>query len=483
MSTHSVDFTLGTNNSALKTGLDQAKHQVESFKEQTHEMLAGLFAGVGVEQLISKFARVKDIAEMFDTTSEAVQRVSQLSEKFGTNIDTVARSLAKMRSGAGDAFGKLGIDAEAFTHAQMDQQLVMIAQALEKVEDPQQRINLAFEALGPRMKEILPLLNQGSEKIREMMDGFHVASNDTVDQLHAAEQQITGMKNTVMVFAADIFGVLNKVMQTIGAVIGQTIAMMSNGLGRMGEGISAALHGDLAGVKSAFSRNADDILGGAKATAQQLHEIWSGSGPKTESEHHGGGGEGGGPEEKRLSLAERLKDIEDEHARKQLDTATRLNQLTEERAMLETQIFAASQKDSPLAGKKGEMEDKLVANTKERLSLEDKLKKEQKQAADEAQKERDRAIRDAEKLAEKKKKEKEKADERAMKESFSQREKDLGFVSGIKQVGESGQHLAGVNYTAINAEAVKGIKLQEEMRMYLKTIAEKKYSVEIPDAK
>ena len=483
MSTHSVDFTLGTNNSALKTGLDQAKHQVESFKEQTHEMLAGLFAGVGVEQLISKFARVKDIAEMFDTTSEAVQRVSQLSEKFGTNIDTVARSLAKMRSGAGDAFGKLGIDAEAFTHAQMDQQLVMIAQALEKVEDPQQRINLAFEALGPRMKEILPLLNQGSEKIREMMDGFHVASNDTVDQLHAAEQQITGMKNTVMVFAADIFGVLNKVMQTIGAVIGQTIAMMSNGLGRMGEGISAALHGDLAGVKSAFSRNADDILGGAKATAQQLHEIWSGSGPKTESEHHGGGGEGGGPEEKRLSLAERLKDIEDEHARKQLDTATRLKQLTEERAMLETQIFAASQKDSPLAGKKGEMEDKLVANTKERLSLEDKLKKEQEQAADKAQKERDRAIRDAEKLAEKKKKEKEKADERAMKESFSQREKDLGFVSGIKQVGESGQHLAGVNYTAINAEAVKGIKLQEEMRMYLKTIAEKEYSVEIPDAK
>ena len=151
--------------------------------------------------------------------------------------------------------------------------------------------------------------------------------------------------------------------------------------------------------------------------------------------------------------------------------------------MLETQIFAASQKDSPLAGKKGEMEDKLVANTKERLSLEDKLKKEQEQAADKAQKERDRAIRDAEKLAEKKKKEKEKADERAMKESFSQREKDLGFVSGIKQVGESGQHLAGVNYTAINAEAVKGIKLQEEMRMYLKTIAEKEYSVEIPDAK
>ena len=488
MSTHSVDFTLGTNNSALKTGLDQAKHQVESFKEQTHEMLAGLFAGVGVEQLISKFARVKDIAEMFDTTSEAVQRVSQLSEKFGTNIDTVARSLAKMRSGAGDAFGKLGIDAEAFTHAQMDQQLVMIAQALEKVEDPQQRINLAFEALGPRMKEILPLLNQGSEKIREMMDGFHVASNDTVDQLHAAEQQITGMKNTVTVWAAWLFDmIVNRPMQMAGTTIGTIISIVSNGMSRIINTSSALLKGDFKGAVSEIKANADDLWAALKNGKDQfisaLHGKEGGDYGHEDKNHLGEGGEGGGPEEKRLSLAERLKDIEDEHARKQLDTATRLNQLTEERAMLETQIFAASQKDSPLAGKKGEMEDKLVANTKERLSLEDKLKKEQEQAADKAQKERDRAIRDAEKLAEKKKKEKEKADERAMKESFSQREKDLGFVSGIKQVGESGQHLAGVNYTAINAEAVKGIKLQEEMRMYLKTIAEKEYSVEIPDAK
>ena len=485
MSNHSVDFSLGTNNSALKTGLNQAKHQVESFKEQTHEMLMGLFAGVGIEQLISKFAQVKHIAEMFDTTSEAVQRVSQLSEKFGTNIDVVARSLAKMRSGAGDAFGKLGIDAEAFTHAQMDQQLVMIAQALEKVEDPQQRINLALEALGPRMKEILPLLNQGSEKIREMMDGFHVASNDTVDQLHTAEQTITGLKNTVTVFAADIFAVLNKVMQSIGTVIGGTIGMMSNGLGRMGQGISAALHGDLAGVKTAFATNADDIINNAKSTAGQLHEIWSSTGPKGEGEHHGGGeagGEGGGPEEKRLPLAERLRALEEEHARKQIATAERLKQLAQERAMLETQLFAASQEGSSLAGKKGEFEDKLVGNAKERIALEDKLKKEQEQAADEAQKERDRAIKDAEKLAEKKKKQQERNEERAMRESFAEREHNLGFVSGIKKVGEDGQHLKGVNYDVINAEAEKGIKLQEEMRNYMKIIAEKEWSVEVPDA-
>ena len=49
-------------------------------------------------------------------------------------------------------------------------------------------------------------------------------------------------------------------------------------------------------------------------------------------------------------------------------------------------------------------------------------------------------------------------------------------------MGEDGQHLKGVNYDVINAEAEKGIKLQEEMRNYMKIIAEKEWSVEVPDA-
>lgn len=486
MSGHSVEFSLGTNNSALKTGLDQAKHQVESFKEQTHEIFMSLFAGIGVEQLISKFARVKQVAEMFDTTSESVQRVDQLAQQFGANIETVARAMAKIRSGNGDALGKLGIDAETFAHAGMDEQLVMIAEALEKIDDPQERVNKAFEALGPRMKEILPLLNQGSEKIREMMAGFSVASNETVDQLHTAEQNIISMKNTVTVFAADIFGVINKVMLSIGNGVGSALGIAGNGIGRVGQALQALMHGDLKGVGAAMKANLSDITGGLSTSMQSLKDIWSGKQDGHGEGHGGMHGEGvdagdfsGGGKE-RLSLAERLKALQEEHDRKQLDAAIRLKQLALERAMLEIKLFALGDSD---AEKKKTMEDQLVANKKETLALEDKVAKDREATNERVAKEKERAEKDAARTAEKAARENERAEEKRMKDSFAERERNLGTISGVKIAGsDQGQRLAGVNYDAVNEEAQKGVELQIEMRNYLKSIDEKKWSVELPDA-
>lgn len=497
-----IEFILGTDNSRLKTGLDQAHHQVESFKEQAHETLMGIFAGVGVEQLISKFARVKEVAEMFDTTSEAVQRVDQLAQQFGTNIDTVARAMAKIRGGKGDAFEKLGIDAEHFSHAQLDEQLVMIAEALEKIDDPQQRINKAFEILGPRMKELLPLLNQGSEKIREMMGGFSVASDETVNQLHAAEQAITGMKNTVTVFAADIFGIINKFMLSIGNGVGQSIALISNGLGRVGQAIQALMQGDFKGVGTAMKANLEDIRGGMQSSVESLKNIWMGDkAPEHGAGHHGTWDpsleQKGGAEKERLSAAERIKALEEEHALKQLDAQERLNRLAQEKLAIEKQLSELANGDD---AKRKQLEDRLVANARDRLSAEDELKRDQDRAAQDQLDEINRQAAEYDKQLKKKAKEEEKAREEQSKEEekaakkrekdedrrtmerYRDQERDLGFVSGIKQVGESGQHLAGVDYSVINSEAERGIKLQEEMRNYMKIIAEKEYTVEIPDA-
>lgn len=486
MSTNSVEFSLGTNNSALKTGLDQAKHSVETFKDQTHEIFMGLFAGIGVEQLISKFARVKEVAEMFDTTSESVQRVDQLAQQFGTNIETVARAMARIRSGKGDALEKLGIDAEAFKHAQLDGQLVLIAQALEQIDDPQDRINKAFEVLGPRMKEILPLLNQGSEKIREMMGGFSVASNETVDQLHKAEQNIQGIKNTVTVFAADIFGVINKIMLSIGNGIGTALGLAGNGIGRIGQALQALVHGDLGGVKTALQANVSDITEGISSGAKSLKEIWSGGsgghgeGNKIHGEADGAGDPSIEAGKEKISLAERLKALQEEHDRKQLSAAERLKQLAEEKVILEKKLMDMGDTD---AAKKKSLEDQLVENRKETLNQEDRQQKEQEQAADQVAKEKDRADKEAARAAEKLEKDRARSAERKTMDSFKEREKALGFVSGGNLPGAgTGQTFAGVNYSVVNGEAEKGIKLQEEMRNYMKALAEKEWKISVPDA-
>lgn len=495
---NAIELTLGTNNSALKTGLDQAKGQVENFKSQAHHMLMGLFAGVGIEQLIEKFSHVQDMAETFGTTAEAVQRVDQYAQQFGTSIDGVSKALAKLRSDGGDKLGKLGIDAKEFAGAEMDQQLVMIAEALGKIPDEQERVNMAFEVLGPRVKEIMPMLLAGGDAMRGFFGGASVASNETVAAIDAAGDKLTELKNKVMVFAADIFGFIDKVMLSIGNGVGSAISLVGNGIGRLGEGLSALLQGDFSGVKASMEANVSDLKSGLSGSMESLREIWSGkpdakkpgnklSGLAATDEESSSAGKA------RQSLEERIASLRHDHDLKAMEAGERLKQLSEERLQLEKQL-ASLGKDK--TDERKQVEDKILANERERISAEDEKKRAEEKAGQEQLDQLNKEAAEYEKnlkkqeearrkAADKEKAEvakKEKQAEQKTREEFQQREKDLGFASGIKQVGESGQRLAGVNYDVINAEAEKGIKIQEEMRNFLKVISEKEYKVELPDA-
>lgn len=483
MSTSAVEFSLGTNNSALKTGLDQARNQVEGFKNQTRQMLMGLFAGIGIEQLVEKFSHIQDMAETFGTTAEAVQRVDQYAQQFGTNIDTVARAMAKIRSGSGDVLGKLGIDAQQFANAGLDQQMVMVAESLEKVADPQQRVNMAFEALGPRAAAIVPILLSGSAAMKEFFGSADVASNETVAQLDAAGDRLNALKNKVTVVAADIFGFVDKVMLTIGSSIGSALSLMGNGIGRIGEALSALMNGDFKGMGAVLKANIDDIKSGVSGGVASIGDIWTGKnkpeqGPRKTGDWDPALGERGKKEE--ISLAERLRKIQEDHDRKQLEAAEQLKVLAEERVTLEKQLAEVGAGESD---KKKSLEDKIVANAKEKLRVEDEIKAAADKEGVERVKQLDKEAAEYDKKLKQQEKIRKQGAEKQQKEDFAERERNLGFASGVKIAGaDQGQQLKGVDYQVINAEAEKGIKLQEEMRNYLKSIDEKKWSVELPDA-
>src|SRR5688572_24650955 len=131
-----IEFRLGADSRLLKTGLDTAKAQISGFKSQVGGILTGLFAGIGVQALISEFARIQDVADQFGASAESVQRVGGAAAQAGTDLETIAKAMAKIRSDGGDILEKLGIDAKAFTAADLDQQVLMVASALDQVQDP-----------------------------------------------------------------------------------------------------------------------------------------------------------------------------------------------------------------------------------------------------------------------------------------------------------------------------------------------------------
>ena len=471
-----INFKLGTDNTLLRTGLQQAEHQVESFKETAHDMLLGLFAGVGVEQLIERFTEIKKQAETFQTTTDAIQRVQEAADHFDVSLDTVARTMAKLR--AGDGLEKLGLDAEKFAHAGMDDQLLQIVASLEQIEDPQQRISKALEVFGPRLREILPLLNQGSAAIKAAMDNAAIVSKGSVDNIDVVEKTLKHSRNTITAWGAEALGFIFKLTKTVGTALGmlgaEGVAIFSG----LWQSADAVFHGDFKGASVAMRSMRETLISESRDTLKQLGDVWSGrdvegetpEGRWAETEEKDGEGHEKAAKE-RAPLADRLRDIEEEHAAKQLDTATRLKQLAQERTELELSLFALGDDESE---KRGAMEDKLVANAKERLELQDKSREQAKKVAEEAAKEKEKEKQTAERTR-----------ETQGRDYFRRAEEQLGFASGKDSrtdYEKGGQHLAGVNYQVINSEAERGIRLQQESRNFLQKIAEKEWTVESPDA-
>lgn len=464
-----IQFTLGTSNAAFKSGLAEAKQSVTSFKSQVTGILSGMFAGMGIQQLISDFAHVQDLADGLGSTAEQVQRVRGAGELAGTSLDSIAKSMAKLRNDA-DALGKLGIDAKAFSDAGMDEQVLMVSQALDKIVDPQQRINTALEVFGMKGREILPMFTQGYAALKESMDGVAVASDEDVKRFAAMDDEIASLTNTFKVWAAQGINVVVDGIRNMSTAAGYAYAYIVN----LPKGFEAAAAAADAYRESYLQLEFEKEVKQEKAAQEKKNLAAAGDG-----ESGGGGGK---------SLREKIADLEAAALEKQLPIYQQLADIGAERVDIERQIAAASDPE-----KKKVLEEELLANTKQRLALEDQARKdgeefEKKISAEKADSEKEAAqyrikgFVDTLAAAKKAAHDRAEAERAIMDRMFQSRQADLGFASGVSGFDGSGQRLAGVNYSVINAEAEKGIKLQEEMRNYLKSIDEKKWSVEIPEA-
>lgn len=189
------------------------------FAAKAAELLKGAFAIGGVSIAVDF---VKSFADMGENLEKGAVRAglaqsqfSQLAAAFG-QADISAESLSKgiknmqialSKATNGDdtlasAFNDIGLSAASLKQLAPDVQLLAIAEALSKIQDPADRARIGTQLLGKQFLELEPQLQKGAEGLGAIINAAHGMTDEDVARLAKFAQQMNSMGQSLKLFAA-----------------------------------------------------------------------------------------------------------------------------------------------------------------------------------------------------------------------------------------------------------------------------------------
>lgn len=171
--------------------VDKALRGLESAGSHINGVLLGMGVGLSAAGFTAFVKNGIDAADalndLSDRTGIAVEKLSGLSyaAKIGdTDVQSLATAINKLSVNigkGGDDFAKLGITAKDPLEA-----FEQLADVFSSIEDPQRRAALGNAALGKSYAEMAPLLMQGGDGIRNLVEQGQKMSGVTAEQAKAA---------------------------------------------------------------------------------------------------------------------------------------------------------------------------------------------------------------------------------------------------------------------------------------------------------
>lgn len=228
--------------------------------------------GVGVFTMTMKTATASDeLMDMSAKTGISVERLQELAYiggQVGTDVETIAGSMAKLTKSMGNArtseetanaFKTLGIQTEDANGKLRDSETVFMEAiaALGGVADETERDYLAMTLFGKSAMELNPLIKTSADEMARLAAEAHssgaVMSEEDVKAAAQLADQMDGLKRALTGVTGTLLSALMPSFQTLATKGGQylqrfgEIISSSNGdFGKLAEGLGG-LAGDIAG--------------------------------------------------------------------------------------------------------------------------------------------------------------------------------------------------------------------------------------------
>ena len=195
-------------------------------------VVAGLGLGAaatGARQLFAEFGRIQDLSERFNTSAESIQRLANAARLGGTDIESIATALTKAGMAATDVitgnetmaqtFERAGINARTFLDANMDQKLIMIAEACQRANGDAVKVNSIIEILGTKGgANLIPLISKVDE-LRSNMQAAAVATDETVRRLAEADDTLQKLGNNLKIYTGTFISFIQQQFERVGGML------------------------------------------------------------------------------------------------------------------------------------------------------------------------------------------------------------------------------------------------------------------------
>ena len=324
---------IGANVARLQRDMNQAQSTVSRAASKitsTARTMAGVLgvsfgvaamvkAGKETLQLADKYAKMSRSVGISVESLSALDHAAQLS---GTTFESVAKSSIRLaanmkdvRDGTGeakDAFTELNISAVGTDGKLRSTEAVLldIANRFKEMDDGTRKTALAVDIFGRSGAELIPLLNNGSAGIREMMDEAErlgvtfdtktaQAAERINDQFFRFDQALKGMSQQTMVrllpdieqmsnllfaaasnagemdYASRILSTSLKLLMTTGIGVISTFDTIGSSIGATAAAIAFWVEGDMKSANRVLIMGAEDAADKVVRAMERIQKVWA----------------------------------------------------------------------------------------------------------------------------------------------------------------------------------------------------------------
>jgi hypothetical protein len=160
----------------LNKKFDSLKGAVGGFTK----LLAGGLAVKFFSDVAANASKIDDLSNRLGISAENLSRYQFIAERGGVELDGMAKAMQRLgansiaaaqgNNAAAAALTTLGINAATFKNLGMDEQFALVAEKIQGVENPAERVRIAMDLMGKGGAEMLQVMDQGGASFLELRD-------------------------------------------------------------------------------------------------------------------------------------------------------------------------------------------------------------------------------------------------------------------------------------------------------------------------